>query len=407
MMKLAPYAATPEASLGRLHPVEPSPTRTPFQRDRDRIVHSAAFRRLVYKTQVFVYHEGDHYRTRLTHTLEVAQIARSLARSLNVNEDLVEPIALAHDLGHTPFGHAGEDALNAAMQDVGGFDHNAHSLALVTSLEGRYAAFEGLDLTFETLEGIVKHNGPLIAPDGTPIKKYAKGGIPRAVRAYNEIQDLRLDTEPTLEAQLAALADDIAYNNHDIDDGFRAGFIAVDDLQEVPIAARAMADVRARHGDIPASQLVYEMNRRMIAAMVQDVLDTTLAQIREAKPKSVDDVRHAGRPLAQFSREMSGEIADLRAFLFAHVYKHPATLKKMQAAQLIVQDLYDFYCANPDLIEADERQTVQGSDEIAQKWRVGNFVAGMTDRYALKAYAKHVGRKPQTSALFDGLFDFS
>src|SRR5271165_2613270 len=248
MIGLASYAAHPEESLGRLVEEAACPTRTVYQRDRDRIVHSTAFRRLIHKTQVFIYHEGDHYRTRLTHSLEVAQIARTLARALDLNEDLVETIALAHDLGHTPFGHAGEDALDEAMKPVGGFDHNAQSLRIVTYLEHRYAAFRGLNLTYETLEGIVKHNGPLTDADGTPLGRYAAKGLPHAIRAYMQIQDLGLGTYCSLEGQIAALADDIAYNNHDIDDGFRAGYIKVDELEDVPMSGQTLALVRARHG---------------------------------------------------------------------------------------------------------------------------------------------------------------
>ncbi len=246
MPALAAYAAHPEESRGRLYEEPACPTRTAFQRDRDRIVHSTAFRRLIHKTQVFIYHEGDHYRTRLTHSLEVAQIARTLARALCLNEDLVETIALAHDLGHTPFGHAGENALNEAMQAVGGFDHNAQSLRIVTYLEHRYAAFRGLNLTWETLEAIVKHNGPLTDAAGRAVGRYAEKGLPHAIREFARLEDLGLDSFCSLEGQIAAVADDIAYNNHDIDDGFRAGYIAVKELEEVPMAGRAIAAVRAR-----------------------------------------------------------------------------------------------------------------------------------------------------------------
>ncbi len=327
MEELASYAAHPEASRGRLYEEAPCPTRTVYQRDRDRIVHSTAFRRLIHKTQVFIYHEGDHYRTRLTHSLEVAQIARTLARTLRLNEDLVETLALAHDTGHTPFGHAGEDALHAAMKPVGGFDHNAQSLRIVTLLEHRYAAFQGLNLTWETLEGLVKHNGPLTLPSGEPVGRYAAEGLPHAIRAYAQIQDLGLDTFPSLEGQIAALADDIAYNNHDIDDGFRAGYIAVSELEEVPMAGRAMMLVRARHGDLADGPLVYEMNRRMISAMVQDVLAETKGRIADAKPATIDDVRALSAPLAQFSEKMTADISELRRFLFAKVYKHPGYRK--------------------------------------------------------------------------------
>ncbi|WP_127076370.1 deoxyguanosinetriphosphate triphosphohydrolase [Rhodomicrobium lacus] len=386
MTELAPYAAHAEASLGRLHPEAPCPTRDVYQRDRDRIIHSTAFRRLIHKTQVFIYHEGDHYRTRLTHTLEVAQIARTLARALGLNEDLTEAIALAHDLGHPPFGHAGEDALNEAMASIGGFDHNAQSLRIVTLLEHRYAAFRGMNLTFETLEGIVKHNGPLVAADGRPLARYAASGLPLAIRAYASEQDLRLDTQAPLEGQVAALADDIAYNNHDIDDGFRAGYITVREMEDVPLVARMLAEVRGRYGDLADAPLVYEMNRRMVAAMVQDVLAETRARIAAATPSSIEDVRAAPAPLAQFSDGMAAGIGELRRFLFARVYKHRDIVKKMTDAQAILRELYDHFAANPAEMRLEAR-AASLSDDTARLRAAGDFVAGMTDMFAIKAYA--------------------
>ncbi len=391
MSALAAYAALPEESRGRLYEEPPCPTRTPFQRDRDRIVHSTAFRRLIHKTQVFVYHEGDHYRTRLTHSLEVAQIARTLARALGLNEDLVETIALAHDLGHTPFGHAGEDALNEAMQPVGGFDHNAQSLRIVTHLEHRYAAFRGLNLTWETLEGIVKHNGPLIDAQGRPVGRYAQKGLPHAIREYMQIQDLGLSTFCSLEGQIAAAADDIAYNNHDIDDGFRAGYIAVDELEAVPMAGRAIASVRARYGDIPDATLVNEMNRRMIARMVEDVLAETRARIAEAKPSSIEDVRALHAPLADFSKGMARDISELRRFLFAKVYRHPAIMEKMANAQAMLRELYNYFSAHPEAMHADASLDAVTADPVARQRAVGDFVAGMTDMFALKTHARVFG----------------
>ncbi len=391
MAGLAAYAAHPEESRGRLYGEPPCATRTPYQRDRDRIVHSTAFRRLIHKTQVFVYHEGDHYRTRLTHSLEVAQIARTLARALSLNEDLVETIALAHDLGHTPFGHAGEDALNEAMQPAGGFDHNAQSLRIVTHLEHRYAAFRGLNLTWETLEGIVKHNGPLTGTDGQPVGRYAKKGLPHAIREFMQIQDLGLSTFCSLEGQTAAVADDIAYNNHDIDDGFRAGYIAVKELEEVPMAGRAIAAVRARYGDIPEPTLVYEMNRRMIASMVEDVLGETRARIAEAKPASIEDVRALRTPLAEFSEGMAPEIAELRRFLFAKVYRHPAIVEKMANAQAMLRALYDYFSAHPDAMAAEAALDASMADPVGRQRAVGDFVAGMTDMFALKTHARVFG----------------
>ena len=387
MAELASYAAHPEESRGRLYDEAPCPTRNVYQRDRDRIVHSTAFRRLIHKTQVFIYHEGDHYRTRLTHSLEVAQIGRTLARVLRLNEDLVETISLAHDLGHTPFGHSGEDALNEAMANVGGFDHNAQSLRIVTFLEHRYASFRGMNLSWETLEGIVKHNGPLIDHDGAPLARYAENGLPLAIRAYMQVQDLRLDTFASLEGQIAALADDIAYNNHDIDDGFRAGYIAVKDLEEVPMAGRTLALVRKTHGDLPDSPLVYEMNRRMIAGMVQDVLAETRARIADARPFTIEDIRRGKIPLAQFSEEMAADITDLRRFLFAKVYKNPAIVRKMTEAQRILRELYDYFAEHPEEMNLEPGREAEIADPVARQRAVGDFVAGMTDMFALKRHA--------------------
>ena len=387
MAELAPYAAHPEESRGRLYDEAPCPTRDVYQRDRDRIVHSTAFRRLIHKTQVFIYHEGDHYRTRLTHSLEVAQIGRTLARVLRLNEDLVEAISLAHDLGHTPFGHSGEDAQNEAMANVEVFDHNAQSLRIVTFLEHRYASFRGMNLSWETLEGIVKHNGPLIGHDGAPLAHYAENGLPLAIRAYMQVQDLRLDTFASLEGQIAALADDIAYNNHDIDDGFRAGYIAVKDLEEVPIAGRTLALVRKTHGDLPDSPLVYEMNRRMIAGMIQDVLAETKARIADARPSTIEDVRRGRKPLAQFSEEMASDIADLRRFLFAKVYKNPAIVRKMTEAQRILRELFDHFAQHPEGMNLEPGREAEIADPVARQRAVGDFVAGMTDMFALKRHA--------------------
>jgi dGTPase len=391
MADLASYAAHPAESRGRLYDEASCPTRNVYQRDRDRIVHSTAFRRLIHKTQVFLYHEGDHYRTRLTHSLEVAQIGRTLARVLGLNEDLVETISLAHDLGHTPFGHAGEDALNEAMATVGGFDHNAQSLRIVTFLEHRYASFQGMNLTWETLEGIVKHNGPLIDHNGAPLARYAEIGLPLAIRAYMQVQDLRLDTFASLEGQVAAIADDIAYNNHDVDDGFRAGYIAVKELEDVPMAGRTLAAVRARYGDLPDSPLIYEMNRRMIASMVQDVLAETRTRISDAKPSTIEDIRACPEPVAQFSERMAADIADLRRFLFANVYKNPAIVRKMTEAQHILRELYDYFVEHPKDMNLEPGRQTEIADLVARRRAVGDFVAGMTDMFALKKHAALFG----------------
>ncbi|MFM8991005.1 MAG: deoxyguanosinetriphosphate triphosphohydrolase, partial [Alphaproteobacteria bacterium] len=338
----APQACLPSLSRGRLHPEPESSYRSAFQRDRDRVIHSTAFRRLKHKTQVFVYHEGDHYRTRLTHSIEVAQIARTLARGLGLDEDLAEVVALAHDLGHTPFGHTGEDALQEAMAAHGGFDHNAQTLRILTRLEQRYAAFDGLNLTWETLEGVVKHNGPLVGPARTRDME-----LPAAVREYAAAQDLWLDTWPALEAQVAALSDDIAYNSHDIDDGLRAGLFAVDDLRGVPLVGDVVAEVERLHGRLPLSRCIGETMRRMIDRMVSDLLDATRARLESAAIASADDVRKAGRATACFSADMDAAMRGLREFLHARMYRHERINRARVQAARVVRDLFAHYFADP------------------------------------------------------------
>ncbi|RMD62020.1 MAG: deoxyguanosinetriphosphate triphosphohydrolase, partial [Alphaproteobacteria bacterium] len=311
----APYASDPWASRGRLIDEPESATRSCFQRDRDRVIHSTAFRRLQYKTQVFIYHEGDHFRTRLTHSLEVAQIARSIARALGLNEDLAEALALAHDLGHTPFGHAGEDALNEAMAPYGGFDHNEQTFRVLTCLERRYAAFDGLNLTWETLEGVVKHNGPLIGRD-------ASRAVPPSVAAYCRRFDLELATQPGPEAQVAALADDIAYNNHDIDDGLRAGLFSLDDLDDVPLVGPVFRKVAAAHPGLERPRLAHEAVRRLIDHMVNDLLEETRRRVAAAGPETAADVRALDHPVVAFSAPMRQNDRALKAFLFARMYRH-------------------------------------------------------------------------------------
>src|SRR5829696_3704972 len=293
----APYACNPAESRGRLYPEAGSPTRSEFQRDRDRIIHSSAFRRLKHKTQVFVYHEGDHYRTRLTHTLEVSQIARALARSLGLNEDLAEALALSHDLGHTPFGHTGEDVLDACMAAYGGFDHNAQALRVVARLERRYAAYDGLNLAWETLEGLVKHNGPLLDAGGQPTGRYRRRGVPRAVLEYNEVQDLQLTTHAGGEAQAAALADDIAYNAHDLDDGLRAGLFALDDLRDTPFLRELLDEVDSRWPGLELSRRIHELVRRVITRFVEDATREGERRIAELGPREGDDIRAAAAPV--------------------------------------------------------------------------------------------------------------
>lgn len=380
----AAFASDPAASRGRLVPEPESPTRTPFQRDRDRIVHSTAFRRLAHKTQVFLYHEGDHFRTRLTHTIEVAQIARALARALRLDEDLAEALALGHDLGHTPFGHAGERALDRAMAEHGGFDHNAQTLRVVTALERRYADFDGLNLTWETLEGLVKHNGPLVDRSGAPLPHHGRERpIPYAIRAYQERHDLHLWSHAGPEAQAAALADDIAYDAHDIDDGLRAGLIVPDQLVDLPIVGDILREVRARHPALDLARLIQEVTRRLITRMVEDVIAASLARFASARPASADTVRAAGTPLVAFSGDMVEADRAIKRFLFAHVYRSRPVMRVMQDAERVVEDLYAAYRQAPEELPSEWRQGVEPADAFRFARRVGDYIAGMTDRFAV------------------------
>ena len=377
---LAPYAVDAATSRGRLKAEPPSPTRSLYQRDRDRILHSTAFRRLTHKTQVFVYYEGDHYRTRLTHSLEVAQIARSMARTLRVDEDLTEALALAHDLGHPPFGHAGERALDACMRDAGGFDHNAQSLRVVTTLERKYASFDGLNLTWEMLEGLVKHNGPLIAAGAPP--------VPEPIAAYCTKQDLELATYPSLEAQAAALADDIAYNNHDVEDGYRADLFSFAELAEVPIAGRSLAEVNAAFPDAEAPRRLYEVTRRLITEMVNDATAETQRRLRQLAPRSADDIRGAGEPIVAFSPAMQSDLDALRAFLTARVYRDARIARIMADAEGVVADLFARYIADEAALPAGWREQAPSTDPPAFARYVCDFIAGMTDRYALAEHRR-------------------
>jgi dGTPase len=365
------------------------PPRSCFARDRDRLVHSSAFRRLKHKTQVFVYHEGDHYRTRLTHTLEVAQIARAIARALHVDEDLTEALALAHDLGHTPFGHAGERALDALMQNHGGFDHNAQSLRLVTRLERRYASFDGLNLTWECLEGLVKHNGPLIDGEGHAIGKYRETGLPAAIIEYSEAHDLELAFFASIEAQIAALSDDIAYNAHDIDDGLRAGLFKVIDLGDIPLVGHALAEVLKLYPDIEHNRLVHETVRRVISAMVQDVLAETKKNLARLKPKTVAEVRQAGQAIVQFSAQMQEYNRVLQQFLSQQMYRHPRVMDIMGRAQRVIDDLFHAYIKDEKLLPRDWREWAGTGEKSHSARQVCDFIAGMTDRYALDQH-KHL-----------------
>ena len=384
----APYASDPGASRGRLLPEPASPTRSEFQRDRDRILHSSAFRRLKHKTQVFVYHEGDHYRTRLTHSLEVGQIARSLARSLGLDEDLAEALALAHDLGHTPFGHTGEDALDACMAGFGGFDHNAQTLRIVTRLERRYAAFDGLNLVWETLEGLVKHNGPLLDGAARPLGRYAAHGIPLAILEHDGVQSLELARFAGGEAQAAAIADDIAYNAHDIDDGLRAGLLRTEDLAAVPFLAELLDDVDRRYPGLDLSRRVHELTRRVITRLVEDVVAESGRRIEAATPRHADDLRRAAGPVVAFSGPMAAADAAIKAFLHPNLYRHPGLMKVRADAGEVMRDLFRRFTAEPSAMPEEWRGDLADGDEMRLARRVSDYIAGMTDRYALQEHRR-------------------
>jgi dGTPase len=380
---LAPYACRAGQSRGRKRPESESPTRTAFQRDRDRVIHSVAFRRLKHKTQVFVYHEGDHYRTRLTHSIEVAQIARSISRILGLDEDLAEALALAHDLGHTPFGHAGEDALDEVMAPYGGFDHNEQTFRILTTLERRYAEFDGLNLTWETLEGVVKHNGPLSAADG----------IPSSISEFCRTFDLELGTYAGGEAQVAALSDDIAYNNHDIDDGLRAGVFAVRDLDDVPLVGPIFAQVAARYPGLDEPRLIHESIRRLIDHMVTDLLVETRARLAALNPRSAQDIRAAGTPVVAFSERMRDNDRALKAFLFARMYRHERVIRMIAAARDVVQELFELYMSDPSHLPAEWQAGVASQDNVVRARLVADYIAGMTDRFALAEHRRLTGKR--------------
>ncbi|WP_394891682.1 deoxyguanosinetriphosphate triphosphohydrolase [Mesorhizobium sp. AaZ16] len=386
----AAYACDPAQSRGRFYPEAESPTRTPFQRDRDRIIHSTAFRRLKHKTQVFVAHESDHYRTRLTHTIEVAQIARALARALRCDEDLAEAVALVHDFGHTPFGHTGEDALNEKMAAWGGFDHNAQSLRVVTKLERRYAEFDGLNLTWETLEGLVKHNGPLTDAQGRGLK----GTVPQAILDYSELHDLELDRFAGLEAQCAAIADDIAYNTHDIDDGLRADLLTLDMLEEVSLPGGILRGVRERYPALDPVRTGHELMRRQITIMVEDVISTAGARLAELKPQSADEVRQAGRTIVTFSADMIPAEKELKAFLYKNMYRHDEVMRVREDADLIVRQLFDAYLADPRAMPEGWREGLERASDRVKARHVADFLAGMTDTYAIKEHRRLFDHTP-------------
>jgi dGTPase len=373
---LAIYACLADQSRGRLYREPESPTRTPFQRDRDRVIHSTAFRRLKHKTQVFVHHVGDHYRTRLTHSIEVSQIARSLARALRVDEDLAESLALSHDFGHTPFGHVGEDALDALMKEYGGFDHNAQSLRIVTGLEQQYAEFDGLNLCWETLEGLVKHNGPVT------------GEVPEIFSEFNKLWDLKLASHASIEAQCAAVADDIAYNAHDLDDGLRAGLFDLDELQDVPLVTEALAVVRAKYPGLENHRIRHEIVRRQITSMVEDVISNTKMNISKHEPTSVSDVRDCGETLVSFSDDMKVKEKGIKAFLFEKMYRSPNVMKMRDGAEIIISDLFDFYL-NERTNMPNGLKGVSNKNKSNNRPRlVADFIAGMTDSYAISEHER-------------------
>ncbi len=384
----APYACDPDRSRGRLVAEPPSRTRSPFRRDCDRVIHSTAFRRLKYKTQVFVFHEGDHYRTRLTHSLEVAQIARALARQLGLDEDLTETLALAHDLGHPPFGHAGERALDACLENSGGFDHNAQTLRVITAVEHRYPEFDGLNLTWESLEGIVKHNGPLTDRGGAPVGRYREHGVPVGIADYVKTYDLELWSFASLEAQVAAIADDIAYDAHDIDDGLRAGLFGVDDLKTIPLMAEIIAEIGAHYPNLEDVRRGAELVRELISHLIGAVFAEAKANLAAIQPQSAQDVRQQSRAMIAFPPAMAGEEAAIKTFLYQHMYRHKRVMRVMGEAEQILFDLFAKYQASPGELPAEWLAGAEGEDEAGRARRIGNFIAGMTDRFALTEHQR-------------------
>jgi len=378
----APFACDPARSRGRYYPQAESAMRTPFQRDRDRIIHSSAFRRLKEKTQVFVAHEGDYYRTRLTHSLEVAQIARTLARALRVDEDLAEAVALAHDLGHPPFGHSGEDGLAGAMEGFGGFDHNAQTLRVVTHLEQRYPDYDGLNLAWETLEGVIKHNGPLIGP------AQDEDDLPWAIRAYEGWRELELGAFTSIEAQIAALSDDIAYNNHDIDDGLRSGLLTIEQLAPLPLVGEVFRRCRERHPDISRDVLIHEAVRELIGLMVADVLEETKRRIAAHGIEREADVRRASEPMVAFSEDMTESLAALRRFLYANMYLHYKVKRMKEKGKRIVRDLFAAFLDDPALLPTEFPPLTEAAGTEKTARTVCDYIAGMTDRFAVAEHRK-------------------
>ena len=384
---LAPYACTQKNSRGRLYDEEEGATRSMYQRDRDRVIHCNTFRRLKHKTQVFVFHEGDYYRTRLTHSIEVAQIARSMCRELRLNEDMAETLALAHDFGHTAFGHAGEDALNACMQPYGGFDHNAQSIRLVTYLERRYANFKGLNLTWDTLEGLAKHNGPLI--DGKVDLDNLPESIPYGIRGYLKKHDLEIHTFASAEAQIAALSDDIAYNNHDIDDGLRAGLFTLDDLCDaIPFVKEVVDKVSAQYGELDHAILIHEVVRRLINIMIVDVMQEATRRLEALNPKHPDDIRNASGSVVAFSDAMKEREKALKSFLLENMYRHHRVNRMATKGKRVVTELFNLYIEDPECLPREWADEAEGPKTAKTARVVADFIAGMTDRYALRQHQK-------------------
>ena len=381
----APYASDPAQSRGRLMPEEESFFRSCFQRDRDRIIHASAFRRLKHKTQVFIEHEGDYYRTRLTHSIEVAQVARTISGSLGLNQELTEAVALAHDLGHPPFGHTGEDALHVLMEPYGGFDHNAQAIRIVTSLERHYAEFDGLNLTWETLEGIAKHNGPVV------------GDLPWALEAYNKRHDLELHTYASGEAQVAAIADDVAYNHHDLHDGLRAELFSTDELAELPILRDSFAEVDRKYPGLNYYRRRHEALRRFFGVLVEDVIAFAKVRLDEIDPQSASDIRHAGRTVIRFSQPLFDDLKVIRQFLFDRMYRAPTVVEMRRNVTRVVYELFPYFMEHPDQLPKQWRKDVEEvQNEIELARIVCDYVSGMTDRFALQEHARLLGTEPLT-----------
>ena len=394
-MTRALYACDPENSRGRLHAEPVSKSRSAFRRDCDRVIHATAFRRLKHKTQVFVFDEGDHYRTRLTHTLEVTQVARALARRLRLDEDLAEALALAHDLGHPPFGHAGERALDASLCAFGGFDHNAQTLRVVTALERRYPNFDGLNLTWETLEGLVKHNGPLTDRAGAPLGRYRERGVPETILDYARLQDLQLWSFAGAEAQIAAVADDIAYDAHDIDDGLRAELFSIDDIAAVPPAGKIIGQIRAAYPGLDSHRLMHELARQLIGLLIDDVVAETSRRLAALGPRSADDVRRASAPVAGFSPGMAEADRAIKSFLEPRMYRHARVMGVMDQAAGVVRDLFARYSAHPEDLPAEWQEGLGDLAAASRARRIADFIAGMTDRYALAEHARLFDSTPE------------